>query len=211
MTPTFQIGSAVDVGQQRRGKPNQDAIGIVLPGWFNWRPPLLILSDGMGGYGGGEVASRLAVDTLAKHYRRSRMQNNEFQRFFSTGIQAAHQAIAQKARQHKNLEMMGCTIVAAIITDREVHLANVGDSRAYLVKPKDIFQISYDHSLVAEQMRLGLITEIEARNHPKRNVLSLSLTGRREVASPYLSTQPWSAEDVLVLCSDGLCGVVNIV
>jgi len=104
---------------------------------------------------------------------------------------------------------MGCTIVAAIPTVNVIHLANVGDSRAYLVNVSAIKQINYDHSLVAEQVRLGLITELEARTHPKKNVLTLSLSARRDTVQPYFSEIPWQEDDVLLLCSDGLWGPVT--
>lgn len=209
MSVAYQIGSALDVGLKRKGKTNQDAIRMALPGWFNRRPPLLVLSDGMGAYGGGEVASRLAVDTLSKFYRRRKIVQDGYLDVLKSGIGVVHQVITRKARCHKGLEWMGCTIVAAILTEEEIHLANVGDSRAYLIKPDKIELISHDHSLVAEQVRLGLITELEARSHPRRNVLSLSLTGRRENAPPYLASLPWTDEDTLLLCSDGLWGPVT--
>lgn len=209
MKHNFQIGSALDVGQKRHGKANQDSIGISIPGWFNRRPPLLVLSDGMGAYGGGEVASKIAVDTLKKCYKANRTAQPDYLKILETGVHVAHQRIIKKARSKKDLEWMGCTIVAVVLTESEIHLANVGDSRAYIVNQTEIRQISFDHSFVAEQVCLGLITELEARNHPKRNVLTLSLSARRETADPYLASVPWTEGDTLLLCSDGLWGPVT--
>lgn len=206
---SFQVGSAIDVGQKRTGKPNQDSIRITLPDRWNHRPPLLVLSDGMGGYGGGEVASKIAVDTVTNVYLQSDVEEEDYLAVLKRGITEAHQAIKKKAKENKELEWMGCTIVAIILSEDNIYLANVGDSRAYLIKPEEIKQISYDHSFVAEQVRMGLITELEALTHPKRNVLSLSLTGRREKVPPFLATIPWTKDDRLLLCSDGLWGSVT--
>jgi len=204
----YQISTGINVGTKRFGKPNQDTVQTLLPGWFNSRPPLLVLSDGMGGYGGGEVASRIAVETMLRVYRGSDLSAG-FLVVLEKGVLEAHQAIASEAAQDERIAWMGCTIVAAILTQDEIFLANVGDSRAYLINRDSVEQISHDHSLVADQLRAGLITEEEAKNHPKKNILSLSLTGRREKAPPFLSTVKWKPGDSLLLCSDGLWGPVS--
>lgn len=209
MKPEYQIGSALDVGIKRRENPNQDAIGLALPNLLFRNPPLFVLSDGMGGYNGGEIASRLAVNAIIKSYRRSRIKNEGYLPVLESGIGIAHKLITRKSKSKKELEAMGCTIVAAILTESQIHIANVGDSRAYLISPTEITQISYDHSRVAEFVRAGLITELEALNHPKRNELTLSLTGRRSEAPPFLASVNWEIEDALLLCSDGLWGPVT--
>jgi len=209
MKDSLKIGVAVDVGESRKGKPNQDFTSVLLPGWFNQKQPLLLLSDGMGAYGGGEIASKIAVRTILKVYKHYSRKQVNYIEILERGIRTAHKEIIRQSKRKKELEWMGCTIVAAIPTVNVIHLANVGDSRAYLVNVSAIKQINYDHSLVAEQVRLGLITELEARTHPKKNVLTLSLSARRDTVQPYFSEIPWQEDDVLLLCSDGLWGPVT--
>ncbi len=209
MKNSLKFGVAVDVGETRKGKVNQDFTGILLPGWFNKKQPLLLLSDGMGAYGGGEIASKIAVQTILRVYKHYSRKQVNFTEILDKGIRTAHKEIIRQSKRKKELEWMGCTIVAAVPTESTIHLANVGDSRAYLVNASGINQINYDHSFVAEQVRLGLITELEARTHPKRNVLTLSLSARRDNVQPYFSETQWQENDVLLLCSDGLWGPVT--
>lgn len=204
----IEIGVGLDSGVSRKGKPNQDSIGLALPSVFNRQFPILVLSDGMGAYGGGEVASRYAVKTTLREYRKTKSKTAITSELMKNLVIASHKKISKKAAKSKGKEWMGCTIVIAILGDGVLHVSNVGDSRAYLIGPNGIKQLTFDHSMVAEQLRQGLITAEEAWTHPKRNVLSMSLTGRRESVDPYYSETPWGKDDALLLCSDGLWGVV---
>jgi len=158
----------------------------------------------MGGYGGGEVASQIAVRTIIQNYRKSTINKEKYLDFLIDGIKKIQKIIKSESKNNKDLEWMGCTIVTAILTSNNIYLANVGDSRAYLYTSGNIRQISYDHSLVAEQLRQGIITETEAINHPKKNVLTMSITGRRNEITPYAEIIEWAKGDVILLCSDGL-------
>jgi protein phosphatase len=104
---------------------------------------------------------------------------------------------------------MGSTLVAAVIDETHISLINVGDSRAYLINAAGMRQISYDHSLVGEQLRRNFITEAEARSHPRRNVLSMSISAKRDQVDSYRAEVSWQPGDCLVLCSDGVWGPVS--
>ncbi len=104
---------------------------------------------------------------------------------------------------------MGSTVVVVIPTTEKIFCANVGDSRAYLANAHQIRQISQDQSVVAEQVRAGLLTALQALRHPKRNRLTQSITAKRKDIHPYLNQTEWTKEDILLLCTDGLWGVVS--
>ena len=181
---------------------------MIRPTLFGRRPPLLVIADGMGGYEGGAVASQLVVNSFADVYQRSDGEVSPLQTLQS-GVSVSLNAMKQRASQDPALAKMGSTVVAAILKGRSIYLINVGDSRAYLVNNREIRQISYDHSLVGEQLRQGIITEADVRTHPRRNVLSMSISAQREDIVTYTNLYEWQVGDRLVLCSDGLWGPVT--
>lgn len=203
----IEIGSALDPGRKRLSAPNEDYLCVLRPGLLNWRPTLLVLADGMGGYEGGAVASHLVVQTFSEIYSHSKIDHPPFH-ILNESVSASLQALRQRADQEMNLSRMGSTVVAALLKGRTIYLLNVGDSRAYLINAKAVRQISYDHSLVADQLRKGLITEAQVRVHPRRNVLSMSLNAQRQAVDTFTGTYEWHPGDALVLCSDGLWGPV---
>lgn len=206
----FKIGMKKDRGLKRKDKPNQDSIKVVLPPAQSVKPPLLILSDGMGGYGGGEIASDTTVRTIEATYLSTPDQAMTIEELMTLCINDALGELRKIGATDEKLSWMGCTVVMAALYPDKLVIANVGDSRAYQISGAgDITQISYDHSFVAEQLRHGLITEEEAQNHPRKNVLSMSLSARREGISPYVASFPWEAGDSVLLCSDGLWGPVS--
>lgn len=205
----LNISSILDPGIKRKNIPNQDYLRIVKPVWFTSIPPLLILADGMGGYDGGAIASRLVVETIAKEYIRPHIKRPEPLLFLRKAIYKAHQAVTAYAHKNKQVENMGSTVLAAIVEDEQIYLANVGDSRAYLVDDETIVQLSWDHSLVADLVRNGQLTWEEARRHPKRNVLSLSISAKRETIEPYVTQTEFRQEQSLILCSDGVWSAVT--
>ncbi len=204
----IEIGSALDPGRKRIANKNQDSLCVVRPTLFNRRPPLLVIADGMGGYEGGAIASRLVVDSFAGVYKHASEEISPLQ-VMQAGVATALNALKLHAAQNPSLQKMGSTVVAAVIKGSSIYLINVGDSRAYLVNEKEIRQISYDHSLVGEQLRQGIITEADLRSHPRRNVLSMSISAQRENVTTYTNVFEWHPGDCLVLCSDGLWGPVT--
>jgi PPM family protein phosphatase len=204
----IEIGSALDPGRKRIATPNQDALCVIRPGLLNWHPPLLVLADGMGGYEGGSEASQLVIRSFTETYQRSKIETDPLH-ILEEGVSAALRALNHQASQQPNLSRMGSTVVAAVLKGHSIFLLNVGDSRAYLFNSSRIRQVSYDHSLVGDQLRQGLITEAQVRVHPRRNVLCMSLNAQRQQVETYTAVIDWKPGDSLVLCSDGLWGPVN--
>ncbi|MCJ7623798.1 MAG: protein phosphatase 2C domain-containing protein [Anaerolineaceae bacterium] len=204
----LEIGHALDVGLMRKGKENQDALIVLHSKGFNRKPPLLIVADGMGGYNGGALASKLVIDTMTRHYQKAKRDENPIDVLFM-GVLSAHSVIMRRAMQEPQLQKMGSTVVAAVIDGDMLSLVNVGDSHAYIVNENEIQQINWDHSLVADELRSGNITQEEVRNYPQKNILTMSLSAQRPEIEPSTLTRKLEPGDHVVLCSDGLWGPVT--
>jgi protein phosphatase len=201
----LEVGFASHPGRKRG--TNQDAVGVFLSSEES-SPSIFVVADGMGGHRGGDMASRLAVETIQRVCSQAG-QAQDYRALLSEGIQAAHTEICAAAAREAQLSDMGTTVVVAIVTPGNAFLANVGDSRAYLVRGGTLSLLSQDHSWVAQQIRAGLISEGEARNHPHRSRLTMALSPGRAQVTPYLAETALEAGDNLVLCSDGLWGVIS--
>jgi PPM family protein phosphatase len=201
----FLIGSACNMGRKR--KSNQDALDVLLPAKGIDLPPLLVVADGMGGHLGGETASRLVVEKFREVYIQLQPPLNA-DWALRTCVEKAHQEIREQAARDLNLRGMGSTVVAAFVQIGRVNLVNVGDSRAYLAQGQQFIQISTDQSWVMDQVRMGHLTLEQARTHRKRNQLSMALSANRPVVTPVVKANPFGQNDILLLCSDGLWGVV---
>lgn len=206
----IEIGSAIDPGRRRIAQQNQDALSVVRPKLLNLdlRPPLLVIADGMGGYEGGAVASQAVIASFTQAYHNARSGEAPLKTLHA-GLAASLNAMQELAAKDPNLLRMGSTVVAAIPKGHTVNLLNVGDSRAYIISGKGVRQISFDHSLVGEQLRLGLINEAQVRTHPRRNVLSMAISAQRGDVDAFSGTFRWHSGERLVLCSDGLWGPVT--
>ncbi|MFZ5910029.1 MAG: PP2C family protein-serine/threonine phosphatase [Chloroflexota bacterium] len=203
---TLEVGFSSHPGRKRQ--TNQDAVGVFLAANQDSSPSILIVADGMGGHRGGDMASRLAVETIQKVCSQAG-QAQDYRALLSEGVQAAHREICLAAGRDAQLSDMGTTVVIAIVTRGRAFLANVGDSRAYRARGGTLSLLSRDHSWVAEQVRAGLISEEEARNHPHRSRLTMALSPGRAQVTPYLAETTLEAGDNLVLCTDGLWGVIS--
>lgn len=205
-------GGVSDVGRVRTN--NEDCFRIVEP--LN----LFVLSDGMGGEAHGEIASALAVETIVKHCMEGRenpaapllgnSQPNwsaQTKRLFSA-VHLANQKIFESAAEHPEQTGMGATITAAWIDDEKVSIAHVGDSRAYLLRGGGLHQLTSDHSLVAEQVRRGILTAAEAEESEMQSVLLRALGAQPEVEVD-AEEHSLFARDVMLLCSDGLTRMVT--
>jgi len=162
---------------------------------------LFIVADGMGGHQAGEVASKDAVHLIWGDYCAD--PDLDIPSSLVRAIQQANAFIYQQAQQVVTQTGMGTTVVAAVVRGRELYLANVGDSRAYLMRQGKVSQVTQDHSFVAEQIRAGILTREEARAHPQRNVITRALGSKPEVEVDTYRGE-LQAGDVLLLCSDGL-------
>ena len=167
---------------------------------------LFIVADGMGGHAAGEVASEIAVDTISTAYYPD--EHEDVAVALLNAIKRTNALIHQRAAENMLRSGMGTTCVVGILRGNMAYIANVGDSRAYVIRKGKIKQISQDHSWVAEQVRAGLLTEEQARTHAQRNVITRSLGTQPEVEVDVFA-EPLEEGDVLLLCSDGLSGLVS--
>ena len=204
-------GGVTDLGRVRTN--NEDCFRIVTA--LN----LFVLSDGMGGEAHGEIASAMAVETVVKHCQD--VEANPAARILgptqpgwsantkrlSTALHLANQSIFKSAEEHPDQHGMGATLTAAWIDGAKLSIAHVGDSRAYLLRGGTLLQLTRDHSLVAEQVRRGMLTVAEAEESDMQSVLLRALGAQPEIevdAEEHLLFP----RDVLILCSDGLTRMV---
>jgi serine/threonine protein phosphatase PrpC len=196
-----------DVGRKR--DRNQDNVTHFIPTDTNVldeKGALFVVCDGMGGHAAGEVAAEMGVNTIRETYYASRTPDTI--NALAAAIETANDAIYNHAREHPELTGMGTTCVTAAVVDGRAFVVNIGDSRAYLVRDGQMRQITRDHSWVAEQVRVGLLTEEQARSHSHRNVITRSLGTQPNVTAD-LFVETLQNGDRLLLCSDGLHGYVE--
>ncbi|MCC7370513.1 MAG: Stp1/IreP family PP2C-type Ser/Thr phosphatase [Chloroflexi bacterium] len=167
---------------------------------------LLVVSDGMGGHAAGEVASEIAVRTVRGRFYQSR--SLPVGDAIREAITVANDAIYQAAQRHREQAGMGCTVVAMVVHDGDLTVGHVGDSRGYLIRGGRATQLTLDHSWVAMQVKEGILTPEQAEHHPNRSVLLRAL-GRQPGVEADVSQVQLQAGDILLLCSDGLTGMVS--
>lgn len=190
----FEIGSRSDVGRQRGN--NEDAFAIApLPSGI-----LCIVADGMGGHQAGEVASRLAVETIQEAVARAGGDPAAL----VEAVQAAHRAIRQAGVADPTKTGMGTTVVCALLRDGQAHLVSVGDSPAFLLRGSQVSQVTRDHSLVGEALARGELTPAQAATHPYRHVLTRCLGQPEPLEVESYPPLELVVGDTLVLCTDGL-------
>jgi protein phosphatase len=187
-----------DVGQSR--DHNEDSYGVGDGEPVERFGDLIVVCDGMGGHAAGEVASRVAVDAILSVYYTD--TSDERPLALEHAFDTANEQIYETGHGS-----MGTTGVAALLHHDALHVANVGDSRAYIIRDGQIRQITRDHSFVSDQVAAGLITPEQARSSPHRNVITRALGYQSEV-SVDLFRLPLQIGDTVVLCSDGLHGLV---
>ena len=199
----MRVGYGTDAGRVR--PINEDCL------WADDK--LLVLADGMGGHQAGEVASRLAVESVVAHFQdheapADREKSSVAMDLVRASVRAANALVYSKSLQAPELKGMGTTLTVALLVNGEAVLGHVGDSRAYLVQPESIVQLTEDHSVVWELMRSGSLSSQEAHVHPYRNMLTRALGTAMtvEVDTVRLRLKP---TDGLLLCSDGLTGVLS--
>ena len=168
-------------------------------------PNLFIVADGMGGHKAGEFASRHTVETIVKGVKKCRKRDPEA--ILQTAITTANQALREYAQDHPDMRGMGTTVVAAVLKGDRLIVANVGDSRLYLVGNK-MRQVTEDHSLVQELVRMGEITKEQARNHPDKNIITRASGAEKDVDIDFFHVKVREGDKIL-LCSDGLTNMVK--
>ncbi|MFN8498168.1 MAG: Stp1/IreP family PP2C-type Ser/Thr phosphatase [Anaerolineae bacterium] len=202
------VGQSSDIGLVREG--NEDSIRVHEPldeAVMKAKGRLFLLADGMGAHAAGELASRMAVEILASEYYGDNGPSPE--KALETGVQRANLQIYQFGHGSKNGHgPMGTTLTAVAINGRYAHIAHVGDSRAYLLRNDQVAQLTTDHSLVGEMVRMRMITAEQARVHPDRNALNRCI-GMTPLLKVDMIRQELVTGDILVLCSDGLWSLVS--
>ena len=181
---------------------------------------LFVVADGMGGHSGGEFASRMSIDTIEEVIKNITSDpeatvisgvntvDADFGDRLRYAIEVASGKIYDQSLYDQALKGMGTTTVAAIFHDNQLYIANVGDSRAYLLHANKIKQITIDHSLVTEQIKAGLLNENDARKHKLKNIITRSV-GYQEQVETDLKKLDLHLGDKLLLCTDGLSNMVN--
>lgn len=188
----------------RKRQLNQDYIYLTENPVGNL-PNLFIVADGMGGHKAGDYASDLAVETVVKEAGASLEKSPS--RILGHAITIANRILRQRASENFALSGMGTTLVAATCIGRFLEVANVGDSRLYVIGD-EIVQITEDHSLVEEMVRMGGIGREEARNHPDKNIITRAIGARDDVEVDFFNLELQTG-DMVLLCSDGLTNMVD--
>ena len=195
--------AATDVGQKR--KINQDSIFESQMPVGNL-PNLFIVADGMGGHRAGDYASRCAVRVITESILKSTEKNPV--KLIGDAVSEANALIQDKSLESEELSGMGTTVVVTTILDGYAYTANVGDSRLYLKTDEVLTQITRDHSLVEEMVRIGQLTEEEARIHPDRHIITRALGASEEVDIDFFDYKI-PPEGAILMCSDGLSNMVE--
>lgn len=198
----MQAFSITDVGRKRQ--INQDYI-FSCENAIGSLPNLFIVADGMGGHKAGDFASKCCVETVVDTIKKSKLKTPIG--IIEEAITSANTKIVEEASANIDLEGMGTTVVIAVVIEDNVYVANIGDSRLYLITD-GIRQITEDHSLVEAMVRTGEIGREEARNHPNKNVITRAVGTNRLVLADFFEIQI-NEGDVLLLCSDGLSNMLE--
>ncbi|MEP7285924.1 MAG: Stp1/IreP family PP2C-type Ser/Thr phosphatase [Chloroflexota bacterium] len=212
-SPAQEVGWSIDKGVEREN--NQDSVATATLNQVSEDEAqsfgVYAVADGMGGHEAGEVASKLAVRTAIRQLMTNVTEidtemPDSYQSWLESAVTIANQVVHHKA--HEDSNTMGSTLVMAVVVGHDVHIVNVGDSRAYLISPDDIRQITHDQSFVQALLDKGVITPEQAATHPRRNVLLQSL-GTNEQVSPDLFSETLDANESLLLCSDGVWNMLG--
>jgi PPM family protein phosphatase len=206
--PGIELASLTDVGCQREN--NEDSFSYWEPASddeFQRKGRLAVVADGMGGYEGGQEASRLAVETVQSVYDGD--TTDDPRNALLRGFQAAHEHIREYAESHPEFQGMGTTCTALALNNLHLYFAHVGDSRLYLVRGGAIERLTRDHSYVGRLVESGVLRSDEAERHPQRHILTAALGAGSEIV-PDAPTSPITLEngDALVLCTDGLWSLI---
>jgi protein phosphatase len=205
----WQIAGLTDVGLKR--DLNEDAFLMVEAAMPDGTPyGLYVVADGLGGHHAGEVASQITIDEIHKSFQQDPPPTTAapFEEWLRSATLAANEAVLARQPSHEQAKKMVSTLVMALVLPGQAHIANVGDSRAYHLTSETVEQISVDHSLVERLVQIGQLSREEARQHKNRNVIYNTIGDKKkiEVGLYHRSLQ---SGDRLLLCSDGLSGLVT--
>lgn len=169
---------------------------------------LLVLADGMGGHSKGEIASKIATNTIAEKIMSQIISGNDYTNGIKQAILEANKQILEYTIKNSDAEGMGTTVVCALVDKNNVYLASVGDSRAYVISGDEIRQVTKDHSRVQELIDAGQIKAEEAVTHPQKNVITLAVGIYSDIEVDTMKLT-LADDEFLLLCCDGLTNEVN--
>lgn len=195
--------SVTDVGQRR--KINQDYVFASNHPVGNL-PNLFIVADGMGGHNAGDFASQFVVNTIRECIEKSEEHNPV--KLIGEAIQTANEKLLAESVENADLKGMGTTVVVTVVDGHFAYTANVGDSRLYLIEDDEIRQITQDHSLVEEMVRMGQITHEEARSHPDKHIITRAVGAGSKVNVDFFDYR-LEPDSIILMCSDGLTNMVE--
>ena len=203
----MEVYAKSDVGKVR--DMNQDYYYI--PHNFN-EPFICILADGMGGYNGGEIASKLATNSalsyIQSNFDKISHEKEKILELIKNSIEYANMIVYEKSKEKKELEGMGTTIEICLIYNNRVYIGHVGDSRVYRLRKEFMRKLTTDHSYVQKLVKDGTITKEEAEHHPKKNMLMKAL-GCTPYVDPDVMVKGFLKNDILLINSDGLTNMVE--
>ncbi|GCA66304.1 protein phosphatase [Mediterraneibacter butyricigenes] len=194
--------SLTDVGVVR--KVNQDYV-YTSDKPVGHLPNLFVVADGMGGHRAGDYASKYTVEVLERELKRT--DEEDVERALIQAVKVANHELIREAGTDEHLKGMGTTIVVATIINQMMYFANVGDSRLYLIN-QGILQLTKDHSLVEEMVRLGGIKPEEAKHHPDKNIITRAIGAKEEVEVDFYEHR-LKKGDIILMCTDGLSNMVE--
>lgn len=204
----MKVFTKTDIGKTR--SMNQDSL-LVSENKSNGLN-LYILADGMGGYKGGEIASKVAITAVSKFITQEfdgiQKDKQSILNLIEDAIEFANSAIYEESEQDEELQDMGTTLEVVLIYKEKVYIGHIGDSRIYRIRKNKMKKITTDHSYVEKLIQDGDITREEAYNHPKKNLLIKAL-GTDEQAEPDIIYTVLNKNDIIVMCSDGLTNMVR--
>lgn len=173
---------------------------------------LFILADGMGGYNGGEIASKLAVEAtkeyILSHFQDVKGDREQILEMMKKAVIQANEVVYKKAKHTEGLEAMGTTIDAVLIYNNKMFIGHVGDSRIYRIRKQFIRKLTKDHNYPQQLIEEGKITKEEAITHPKKNMLTKAIGCTKEII-PDAMVKGFIKDDILIMCSDGLTNMIS--
>ncbi len=195
------LGKARDKNEDSYSIPNSDD-----------ELKIYLLADGMGGYKGGEIASKLAIES-AKRYIESNFKDIlhdrvNIEELIRSSMEYANMVVYEKSKENEELEGMGTTLEICLIYGNKMYIGHIGDSRIYRIRKNIIRKITTDHSYVEKLVKEGTITREEAQNHPKKNMLMKAL-GCTPYVEPDVTTKGFLKDDILLMTSDGLTNMIT--
>lgn len=196
-------------GKSDKGKIRRDNEDYFVNEKISDNEYIFVVADGMGGHKAGEVASKLGTQTFINQYKNLREKKTSINASINISAKKANKAILTKALSDPGKRGMGTTFSTLVISDMKAHIIHIGDSRIYLIRNDKIKRMTRDHTFVEKMVEEGRISENEARDHPQKNILYMSLGARESFDPDVIENFELKDGDVLFMCSDGLNSVVT--